>query len=137
MTEIGHLIPSEPCGAHFISYDTGVKPEIANGVGVSGLVDCTHKVIFEKNSFTGHDVMILTGAHDYNRFGEERKRVGGGGPVTIKEGAWLASRCIILGGVTVGKHAVVCAGAVVTKDIPDYQMWGGVPARFIKHIKHT
>jgi acetyltransferase-like isoleucine patch superfamily enzyme len=134
--DIGQYEPTEPCGAHFINYEYGIKPDIAKGVGISGLIDCIDKVTIEKHAFSGHDVMILTGAHDYTKFGEERKTRGGGGPVHIKEGAWLASRCIILGGVTVGKHAVVCAGAVVTKDVPDYAMVGGVPAQVIKYIKH-
>lgn len=133
---IGSYQLNEPCGAHFINYEDGVKPEIADGVGISGLIDCIHKVTIEKDAFSGHDVMILTGSHDYTFFGDARKARGGGGPIHIKEGAWLASRCMILGGVTVGKHAVVCAGAVVTKNVPDYAVVGGVPAKVIKFISH-
>ncbi len=42
-----------------------------------------------------------------------------GKPIVIKEGAWLGTRCMILGGVTIGKGAVIGAGAIVTKDVPD------------------
>lgn len=136
MTQIGNLQPNESCGAHFINYEAGVKPSIAEGVGISGVIDCEAKVTIEKDAFSGHDIMILTGSHDYTQFGEERKRYSKVLPVTIKEGVWLGSRCIILPGVTVGEHSVVGAGAVVTRDVPPYTVVGGVPARFIKEIEH-
>ena len=52
-------------------------------------------------------------------------------PVVIGEGAWLATNCTVLAGVSVGKGAVVAAGAVVTNDVPDFAIVGGVPARVI------
>lgn len=55
-------------------------------------------------------------------------------PVRIEENAWLAANSTILPGVTVGKNAVVAAGAVVTKDVPANTVVAGVPARVIKHI---
>ena len=55
-------------------------------------------------------------------------------PVIIKDGAWLGEGCVILKGVTVGKRAVVGANAVVTQDVPDYTVVGGVPARVIRRI---
>lgn len=50
-------------------------------------------------------------------------------PVTIKDYAWLSSRSTVLPGVTVGEGAVVAAGAVVTKDVADYTIVGGIPAK--------
>jgi len=133
---VGETKLTEPCGAHFINYEFGVKPDIAPGVGISGLIDCIDKIIIEKDVFSGHDIMILTGSHDYNLFGNARKVSTKKAPITIKEGAWLCSRCIILQGVTIGKHAVIMAGAVVVDDVPDYEMWGGVPAKPIKRYNH-
>lgn len=57
------------------------------------------------------------------------------GQVTIKENAWICIGAIICPGVTIGKNAVVAAGAVVTKDVPDNVVVGGNPARIIKRIK--
>lgn len=54
------------------------------------------------------------------------------GPVTIKDYVFIGPRVIILPNITIGKGAVVGAGAVVTKDIPDFEVWGGVPAKKIK-----
>ena len=134
MTTVGQTRLDESCGAHFINYEYGVKPDIAEGVGISGLIDCSDKVTIESGAFSGHDIMILTNEHDITKFGEERKRSSIKGPVHIKEGVWLASRCIILPGVTIGKHSVVGAGSVVTKDIPNYQLWAGNPAKYIKNL---
>lgn len=51
--------------------------------------------------------------------------------VTIKIGAFIGSNAVILPGVTVGEYAIVGAGAVVTKDVPNAEIWAGVPARKI------
>lgn len=53
------------------------------------------------------------------------------GTVTIKDYVFIGPRAIILPGVTIGKGAVIAAGAVVTKDVPDKQVWGGLPAQKI------
>lgn len=53
-------------------------------------------------------------------------------PVLIKSGAWIGERVCILSGVTIGKKSIIGAGAVVTKDIPDYCMACGNPAKVIK-----
>jgi len=55
-------------------------------------------------------------------------------PVRIKKGAWLGLHSIVLGGVTIGEGAVIAAGAVVTKDVPDFALAGGVPAKVIKFL---
>jgi acetyltransferase-like isoleucine patch superfamily enzyme len=55
-------------------------------------------------------------------------------PVRIKRKAWIGAGATILPGVTVGENAVVAAGAVVSKDVPDNVVVGGIPARIIKKI---
>ena len=55
-------------------------------------------------------------------------------PVLIDENAWLGANSTVLPGVTVGKNAVVAAGAVVTKDVPANTVVAGVPAKIIKEI---
>jgi len=52
--------------------------------------------------------------------------------VRIGDGTWIGQRAIILPGVSVGKHCIIVAGSVCTKDIPDYSMAAGVPAKVIK-----
>lgn len=53
-------------------------------------------------------------------------------PVLIKNNVFIGMDSIILKGVTVGNNVVIAAGSVISKDIPDNQIWGGNPARFIR-----
>ena len=73
-----------------------------------------------------------------HRFDDEKRRIDEQGvstqPVVISDDVWIGANAVILPGVTIGRHAVVAAGAVVTKDVPDYCMVGGVPAKIIKNI---
>ena len=55
-------------------------------------------------------------------------------PVAIGDDVWIGANAVILPGVTIGRHCVVAAGAVVTKDVPDNTVVGGVPAKVIKTL---
>jgi acetyltransferase-like isoleucine patch superfamily enzyme len=55
--------------------------------------------------------------------------------IHIKRNAWIGANATILQGVTVGENAVVAAGAVVSKDVPDNAVVGGIPAKFIRSIE--
>jgi len=82
----------------------------------------------------GPDVMIYTQNHRFDRIDIPMIEQGNTEPkpVVIEDDVWIAARSIILPGVTIGKGAVIAAGAVVTKDVPPYTVVGGVPARKIK-----
>ena len=54
------------------------------------------------------------------------------GEVHIKTGAWIGIGACIMPGVVIGEHSIVAANAVVTKDVPDYSIVGGVPAKVIR-----
>lgn len=54
-------------------------------------------------------------------------------PILLEKDVWLGCNVVVLKGVTIGEGSVVAAGAVVTKSIPANQIWGGVPAKFIKN----
>ena len=56
-------------------------------------------------------------------------------PVVIGDDVWIGANAVILPGVTIGKHVVVAAGAVVTKDVPDNCIVGGVPARKMDDVR--
>ncbi|MEO6150499.1 MAG: acyltransferase [Mucilaginibacter sp.] len=53
-------------------------------------------------------------------------------PIVVEDECWIAANVVITSGVTIGKHSVIAAGAVVTKDIPPYSVAVGNPARVIK-----
>ena len=73
-----------------------------------------------------------------HNFEDKTKRIEEQGittkPVIIGDDVWIGANAVILPGVTIGKHCVVAAGAVVTKDVPDNTIVGGVPAKEIKKI---
>jgi len=58
-------------------------------------------------------------------------------PVVIKESAWIGAGATILPGVCIGKHAIVGAASVVTKDVPDYAVVVGSPAKVVKELDKT
>lgn len=57
------------------------------------------------------------------------------GHIHIKKNAWIGAGATILPGVTIGENAIVAAGAVVSKDVPDNAIVGGIPAKIIKTIE--
>ena len=93
----------------------------------------TNSVIIEDNVLTADRVYISDNLHGYEDVSipvvkQSIKQIG---TVRIGEGTWLgAGVCVI--GASVGKHCVVGANAVVTKDIPDYSVAVGIPARVVK-----
>src|SRR5918911_1113337 len=87
-------------------------------------------------AFFGHDVAILTGTHDVEKFGRERQLTfpRSGRDVVIGEGVWLASHTLVLGPVTIGEHAVVAGGSLVREDVAPYTVVAGRPAKVVKTI---
>ena len=117
--------------------DVGHEPTIGQHyvIGWNSLIDCVGQVTIEDWVFFGHEVMILTGGHDPELFEEARQKSHMPKPVTIKRGAWIGTRATILPGVTIGEHAVVGAGSVVTKNVEAYTVVAGNPAKFLRTLK--
>ena len=81
------------------------------------------RIVIEDNVMIAANVQIITNNHDpYNLW------------ILIKEYAWIGAGATILPGVCIGKHAIVGAGSVVTKDVPDYAVAVGNPAKVIKML---
>lgn len=82
----------------------------------------------------GPDVTILGPSHCHERTDIPMIEQGSQEPklTVIGDDVWIGARAIILNGVRIGRGVIIAAGAVVTKDIPDYTIAGGVPAKVIK-----
>ena len=119
---LGHI----ECGNH-VSINEGAY-----------FVSTKAKLIIGDHCVFGPNVTIYTGDHATNVIGkhiidvtdEDKEKLGGGfdQDVIIEEGCWIGTRVIILKGVTIGKGSVIGAGAVVTKSVPPYSVYVGVPS---------
>lgn len=113
------------------------KIRIGDGCGISNatLFACDGIML-------GNQVLVGGGTKIYDTdfhwldFGKRMNEPGGATrPVKIKDGAFIGAHCIILKGVTIGEKSIVGAGSVVTKSIPDGEIWAGNPAKFIRRIE--
>lgn len=102
-------------------------------IGDNAFLDGRAPITIGKHVDIASYVSIYNSEHDL----EAEDFVAHDGPVTIADYVFIGPRAIILPGVTIGKGAVVAAGAVVTKDVPEFAIVGGVPARPIGERKNT
>lgn len=104
-------------------------------IGDNTIVDVSSDVIIGNDVSIGPNCILYTHNHLYS---DKRVAAWKGGviasPIIIEDGAWVASGVTILPGVRIGKRTVVAAGAVVTNNLDDESLYGGVPARLIKKI---
>lgn len=57
------------------------------------------------------------------------------GVIVIGDGVWIAANVVVTSNVTIGEHSIIAAGSVVTKDLPSFGIYGGIPAEFLKSRK--
>lgn len=104
----------------------GVGSLLASGRGGISLGD---------DVLIGPQAIVVTGGHDYERLDiPATQRDYNCKPITIESGAWIGAHATILGGVCVGRNAVVAAGAVVAADVPPNTVVGGVPAKVLRKL---
>ena len=96
-------------------------------VGFRSFLDGRAPLVIGKHVDIASEVMIYNSEHDL----ESEEFTARSEAVTIEDYVFIGPRAIILPGVTVGKGAVVAAGAVVTKDVEPFTMVGGIPAKAI------
>jgi len=91
-------------------------------------------VVIESNVVMADRVYISDATHNSEKLNVPIINQGTSylAPVLIKEGSWIGINCVILPGVTIGKNAIIAANSVVTKEVPDYAIVSGVPAKIIK-----
>ena len=106
------------------------------GIAANAFIAMRGKVKIGDNTIFGPGVSIHAENHNFNDTNIPIRKQGATRKgVVIGEDCWIGSKAIILDGVKIGNHAIVAAGAVVTKDVPDYAIVGGVPAKVIKMRK--
>ena len=110
--------------------DFGNRVKFGKGVFInhSAVLSASGGIEFEDGVQIAPCFRVATINHDFNN----RHTIYTYGKVTIRKNAWIGMNVTVCPGVTIGKYAVVAAGAVVTKDVPDYAVVGGCPAKIIK-----
>lgn len=109
------------------------------GIGPNSFISATNaKCVFKGNSAIAEDFTVHTGNHA-NIIGmmvsditEANKPKGYDKDVIIEKDVWIGCRVTLLSGVHVGRGSIIAAGAVVSKEVAPYSIFGGVPAKFIK-----
>ena len=109
----------------------GPNVKIGNGVRIQNNVSVYEGVEIEDNVFLGPSCVftnVLMPRLDRPAQGKYERTL-------VREGASLGANCTIVCGHTIGRRALVAAGAVVTKDVPDYAIVAGVPAKIIGKVE--
>lgn len=90
------------------------------------------RVTIEDNVTISYGAMILTAGLDITSNEFQKEHIAKS--IIIEKDSWIGAKSIILPGITIGAGSVVAAGAVVTKDVPQGVLVGGVPAKIIKSL---
>jgi len=97
-------------------------------VGENAILDGRCGLVIEDNVNISSNVSIYTLQHDYNSPSFDAV----GGNVIIKKNSWISANSVILPGVTINEGAVVAAMCLVNKDIEEFTLVGGVPAKVLR-----
>ncbi len=129
----GKDVPEDFCLFPPIYSDFGKNITIGKGVFINS--GCCFQdqggITIGDGTFIGHQVVFATIDHGLEL---EHRHDNFVSPIKLGKNVWVGAHATILRGVTVGDNSVIAAGAVVTKDVPENVVVGGVPAKIIKRI---
>lgn len=129
------------------NFEIGIEPEAQLTIGDNTWIsrdlhlNCTEKIVIGKNVLIGEFVSIRDMTHSYEELSVPiMEQSDLSAALTIEDDVWIGRGCLIQSkppGIVIGKGAIVGANAVVTRSIPPMEVWGGVPAKFLKcRIEH-
>jgi acetyltransferase-like isoleucine patch superfamily enzyme len=120
----------------FVEIQKGVK--VGNRCKISSHSFLCEGVILEDDVFIGHSVTFTNDLYPRATNGDGKLQTESDWtclPTTVKRGASIGSGATLLCGITIGENALIGAGAVVTRDVPDHAIVVGVPARIIGDVR--
>lgn len=91
-------------------------------------------ITIKDHALIGPKVVLATLNHDFR---PEHRMTTYPAPIVIGRSVWIGANVTVMPGVTIGDNSVIAAGAVVTKDVPENVVAGGVPARILKTIENV
>lgn len=105
------------------------KAKLGRGVKLESNIDIWDLVTLEDYVFVGPSAVFTNDLNPRAKYPKKNfPEYGSWLPTLVQEGATIGANATIICGITIGKHAMIGAGAVVTKNIPDYALFTGVPA---------
>lgn len=105
----------------------GAKAIIGNNVKIQNNVSVYDNVVLEDNVFCGPSMVFTNVVNPRSEISRKEEYQN----TLVKKGATLGANCTIICGNTIGQYAFIAAGAVVTKDVADFALMVGVPARHV------
>ena len=109
-----------------------IKDHVA--IGMNATISAIKSIVIEEYVFTARNVYISDHAHKYDNINIpiSQQSISGASEVKIGAHTWLGQNSVVLPGVTIGRHCVIGANSVVNRDIPDYSVAVGAPAKIVK-----
>lgn len=127
------------CGLN-VNIEKGANFGLGKGISIgdnSGIGVNAHlrgPISIGSDVLMGPDVIMLTTNHNFDDCSVPMREQGSSvKSIVVGDDVWIGARVIILPGVNVGSHSIIAAGSIVTKDVPNFSIVGGNPARVIKY----
>jgi acetyltransferase-like isoleucine patch superfamily enzyme len=95
--------------------------------------NCSTKIMVGNDCLIAGNTTIVDTGHGMDRDMKINQQPVTCAEIIISDDVWIGANCVILKGVIIGKGSIIGAGSVVNKSIPEYQVWAGVPARYIRN----
>ena len=102
-------------------------------VGYYTFIYSSEKIEIGKDCMIAPFVYIVDSSHGTKLNSTMNSQPNKTSPIIIEDDVWIGANSTILPGVKIGKGSIVAAGSVVTTDVPENNLYGGVPAKFLKH----
>lgn len=117
-----------------VYFGSGINVELGDYSSLNQGAWISNDTIIGNDVMMGPFVMILSGSHHFERTDISMREQGAPArrPVVVGDDVWIGARSIILPGVHVGSHTIIGAGSIVTKDVPEWGVVGGNPAKLIR-----
>jgi acetyltransferase-like isoleucine patch superfamily enzyme len=120
-----------------VPMDTGTDPVLSIGdrciLGKGVSIVAHERIEIGDDTVAGHYVYVTDQNHSYRDVDLPiGRQMWKNAPVQIGSSCWLGHGAIVVPGVTIGRHVVVAAGSVVTRDVPDFCVVAGAPARIVR-----
>lgn len=116
------------------SFGNGSRIRVGNNSAISDRTWILGEVTIGENVMMAPEVVILTYNHGFDRLDIPMIQQGVTEikPVVIGNDVWIGARVMIMPGVRIGDHAILAAGAIITRDVPEWAIMGGNPAKVIR-----